>query len=123
MVADDIATSHWPPLPPAGPALILHQAADLLRRRANAAQARMAEDGPTDAATWHAELTNMLGGEVGDLAGLMSPHLVLDMADWLDSTAAEAVRHAAQGCGNDQAEITDGHPMTMALRVLATEGK
>lgn len=109
-------------LPPAGPALVLHQAADLLRRRAEAAFVRMMADGPTDAHAWRADLTNMLGGEIGDLAGLMSPHLALAIADWLDSVAAEAVRHAAKGCGNDQAEITDGHPMTMAQRILVTEG-
>jgi hypothetical protein len=36
------------------------------------------------------------------------------LAEWLESIAAEAERHEAQGWGNDQSEIADGHPLAVA---------
>lgn len=103
-------------LPPPGPALLLHQAAAKLRPVAEAAIARLAEDGRTPA-DWYAVMDNALGGPMGVLCGLLSPQLALDLCDHLDATAAEAVKHAA-GFGNLQEEITDGFPAVMAQRIL-----
>lgn len=103
-------------LPPPGPALTLHMAAARLRSVAEAAVARQAEDGRTDA-DWAYDLDGYLGGPVGVFCGLLSPGLALDLADHLDATAAEAVRYAA-GFGNLQEEITDGWPIRTARRIL-----
>lgn len=43
------------------------------------------------------------------------------LADWLESTADEAERHAAQGWGNIAEEYTDGHPINTAHAVLGKE--
>lgn len=99
-------------LPPPGPALTLHQAAAKLRAAAEAARAGGRTPTPAE---WYALMDNVLGGPVGVLCGLLSPGLALVIADHLDATAVEAVRHAA-GFGNIQEEITDGYPMTMATR-------
>lgn len=40
------------------------------------------------------------------------------LADWLDAVADEAESHAAHGYGNEEAEVTDGHPMAVALAIL-----
>ncbi|MET9222375.1 hypothetical protein ABZX65_26925 [Streptomyces sp. NPDC003300] len=112
-------TTVLPPvaLPPPGPALVLHQAAARLRGAAEAAQARQAEDDrPPE--RWYADLDNALGGPIGILCGLLSPELALELCDWLDATAVEAVRHAAGGWGNLQEEITDGYPTAIARRIL-----
>ena len=101
-------------LPPPSPALLLHQAADKLRTAATAA----GRGGRTPtSAEWYALMDNALGGPVGVFCGLLSPALALDLADWLDATAAEAVKHAA-GLGNVQEEITDGYPTTIAAHIL-----
>lgn len=102
-------------LPPPGPALTLHMAAARLRSAAEAATARQAEDGRTD---WARGMDNDLGGPVGEFCGLLSPELALDLADHLDATAVEAVRHAAGGFGNLQEEITDGWATRTAQRIL-----
>lgn len=102
-------------LPPPGPALTLHMAAARLRSAAEAAMARQAEDGRTDA-DWGYDLNGYLGGPIGEFCGLLSPELALEIADDLDRTAVEAVRHA--NAGGTQEEITDGYPIRMARRIL-----
>lgn len=104
-------------LPPPSPALTLHMAADRLRRAARLARDREAEKGRTPA-DWFSDMVDgYLGGPVGLLCGLLSPELALDLAEHLDATAVEAVKHAA-GFGNIQEEITDGFPITAAQRIL-----
>jgi len=112
-------TTPAPPavLPPPGPALTLHQAAAKLRAAAEATTADMIGN-PFWKNGWQAEVDGALGGPSGVLCGLLSPELALDVADWLDATAVAAVKHAAAGRGNIQEEITDGHPTTMAQRIL-----
>jgi hypothetical protein len=102
-------------LPPPGPALLLHMAAARLRPVAEAAIARQAEDGrgPGD---WANDLDNYLGGEVGVFCALMTPQLALDLCDWLDATAAQAVQQARAG-GTEHA-ITGGFPGTAAQHIL-----
>lgn len=103
-------------LPPPSPALTLHMAADRLRRAARLARDREAEKGRTPA-DWYADMVDgYLGGPVGLLCGLVSPELALDLADHLDATAVEAVKHAA--ADGVQQEITDGFPITAAKRIL-----
>jgi hypothetical protein len=104
-------------LPPPSPALTLNMAADKLRRAAQAALDRQAEDGRSSA-DWARGMDNYLGGPIGAFCGLLSPELALDLADFLDATAAQAVRYAA-GFGNIQEEITDGYPIRTAQRILA----
>lgn len=105
-------------LPPPGPALTLHQAADRLRRTAQLALDREAEKGRT-AADWYSDMVDgYLGGPVGMFCGLLSPSAGLELADFLDATAAQAVKHAAGGMGNCQTEITDGFPTTVANQIL-----
>lgn len=104
-------------LPPAGPALTLHEAAAKLRRLAEAALAELASNSYWGAG-WHAGITDALGGPGGDLAAVMGPRFALDLADALDDVAVEAVKHAAGGFGNCQSEVTDGWPMTVARRIL-----
>lgn len=104
-------------LPPPSPALVLHQAADRLRRAAQAAMDQEASEGRTPA-DWYADMVDgYLGGPAGMFCGLLSPAAGLELADWLDATAAEAVRYAA-GFGNLQEEITDGYPIRTAQRIL-----
>jgi hypothetical protein len=102
-------------LPPPGPALTLHMAAAKLRAAAEAAAARQAEDGRTDA-DWARDLDNALGGPIGVFCGLLTPELALDLCDWLDATATQAVRHAGTG-GTEQA-VTGGFPAIAAQRIL-----
>lgn len=103
-------------LPPPGPALTLHEAAAKLRTAAAGARAEMASNDYWGNG-WAAGVQDAIGGEAGFLAVLLDPDAADEMADWLDATAAEAVRHAA-GFGNLQEEITDGYPTALALRVL-----
>lgn len=104
-------------LPPAGPALRLHQAAAELRRRAERARAEMAGNDYW-AMGWRDGVENALGGTTGQLAALITPDIANGLANWLDSVAQEAVRHAAQGWGNCESEITDGWPETLAAWIL-----
>lgn len=106
-------------LPPPGPALTLNMAADKLRRASQDAIDRLAEDDRTSA-HWASDMDNSLGGPIGIFCGLFSPAQGLEAADWLDATAAEAVRYAA-GFGNLQEEITDGYPIQFATRILEAE--
>lgn len=101
-------------LPPPGPALLLHQAADKLRTAALAARAAGRTPTPAE---WFGVMDNALGGPVGVLCGLLSPGLALDLADWLDDTAAEAVRQARAG-GSEEA-VAGGYPTTIAQHILA----
>lgn len=103
-------------LPPPGPALMLHMAADRLRRAAQAALDAEAVKGRTGA-DWYADMVDgYLGGPVGLFCGLLSPAAGLDLADDLDRTAAGAVRHA--NAGGTQEEITNGYPTRMAQHIL-----
>lgn len=103
-------------LPPPSPALTLHMAADRLRRAAQAALDQQAKDGRTSA-DWYADMVDgYLGGAVGMFCGLFSPAAGLELADWLDATAAAAVRRAA--AGGAQEEITGGYPIRTAQRIL-----
>lgn len=103
-------------LPPPGPALLLHQAAARLRSAAEAALARELETGRSPA-RWYASMDNALGGPIGEFCGLLSPALALDLCDWLDALAIEAVRLAGSGLGV-QTDVTDGYPTTVARRIL-----
>lgn len=103
-------------LPPPGPALTLHQAAAKLRSWVAEVRAEMATNDYWSGG-WADGIQGAISGAGGMLATMFSPEMALDTADWLDATAAEAVRHAA-GFGNLQQEITDGYPTTMALRIL-----
>lgn len=103
-------------LPAPGPALTLHQAAAKLRTAAEAMLDHMI-DNPSWESGWWDNVNEYLGGPPGELCGLLSPQLALVIADHLDTTAVEAVRHAA-GFGNLQEEITDGYPTAMATRIL-----
>lgn len=103
-------------LPPPGPALTLHMAADRLRRAAQAALDAEAGKGRITA-DWFGDMVDgYLGGPVGLFCGLLSPAAGLELADWLDATAATAVRHA--GAGGTQEAITGGYPIRMAQRIL-----
>ncbi|MCW2895672.1 MAG: hypothetical protein JWO75_5161 [Actinomycetia bacterium] len=97
-------------LPPAGPALTLRQAA-------TKALAEMAAY-PYWSRGWHSGVTNALGDATAGLVALIDPHAALALADWLDAIGCAAVKHAAGGYGNEEAEVTDGHPMTVALAIL-----
>lgn len=103
-------------LPPPSPALTLHMAADRLRRAAQLARDREAANGRTPAGWFSDMVDGYLGGPVGVLCGLLSPELALDLADHLDATAVEAVKHAATG--GTQGYITNGFPITAARRIL-----
>lgn len=100
-------------LPPPGPALLLHMAAAKLRRAAEATRAAGEARTP---AQWAAYLDNVLGGPLGEFCGLMTPQLALDLCDWLDAVAAQAVRQARAG-GTEHA-ITGGFPDAAARSIL-----
>lgn len=104
-------------LPPPGPALLLHQAAAKLRGWAAAARAEMARNDYWDMG-WAAGVENAISNPTGRLAAMFSPDVADETADWLDATAAEAVKHAC-GLGNLEEEITDGYPTTIARHILA----
>lgn len=78
-------------LPAPSPALLVHEAAALLRRTAERAAADAAESAYWSA-SWANGITNALGGAVGDLAALFPPELAEEIADWLDARAAANVR-------------------------------
>lgn len=103
-------------LPPPSPALTLHMAAAKLRAAATAARAEVASNDYWDMG-WTRGVENAIGGATGALVGIFTPDMVEDLADHLDATAVEAVKHAA-GFGNIQEEITDGFPITGAKRIL-----
>jgi hypothetical protein len=102
-------------LPPPGPALLLHMAAARLRPVAEAAIARQAEDGRTDA-QWAADMDNALGGPLGEFCGLLTPHFALDLCDWLDTVAIQAVQQARLDGGTQT--ITDPFAKTAARHIL-----
>lgn len=104
-------------LPPASPALRLHQAAAELRSRVERARAEMAGNDYWEAG-WRAGVENALGGATGQLAAFITPDMAAVLANWLDAVAQEAVRHAAGGFGNCQTEITSGWPETLANHIL-----
>lgn len=102
-------------LPPPSPALTLHMAAAKLRPAAEAAIARMAEDDRTGA-DWAHDMDNYLGGPIGLFCGLLSPAAGLEMADWFDAIAVEAVRQ--ERMGGSQGAVVDGYPIRTAQRIL-----
>ncbi|MFE9127038.1 hypothetical protein ACFYOF_16735 [Streptomyces sp. NPDC007148] len=84
-------------LPPPSPALRLHQAAARLRRTAQAAQHDLDTDSfwkcYDPATAWRDGFENGMGGICSQLAGLLTPQLALQLAEWLDATGAHAARH------------------------------
>jgi hypothetical protein len=78
-------------LPPPSPALALHQAADKIRRSAQAALAEMASNDYWRNG-WAAGVTNAIGGSEGDLAALLSPEAAIELADVLDTVGSAAAR-------------------------------
>lgn len=103
-------------LPPPGPALLLHQAAAKARGWAAEARAEMASNDYWDAG-WSDGIQGAISGAAGTLAAMFSPDVADETADWLDATAAEAVKHA-RGLGNLEEEITDGYPTAIARHIL-----
>lgn len=103
-------------LPPPSPALTLHMAAAELRALVAKVRARMAQNDYWGMG-WTPGVENAIGGPEGVLAGMFTPDLADVLADHLDATAVEAVKHAA-GFGNIQEEITSGFPITTARRIL-----
>ena len=79
-------------LPPPSPALTVHQAADRIRTLADAALRRMARNEYWGNG-WKAGITDALGGEEGELAGLFTPELAIQFADWLDTSASHNARY------------------------------
>ena len=79
-------------LPPPGPALTVHQAAARIRTLAERALERMARN-EYWAGGWAVGVTNALGGEEGELAGLFTPELAIQFADWLDTSASRNARY------------------------------
>ncbi|UPZ27702.1 hypothetical protein MUK60_07620 [Streptomyces sp. LRE541] len=86
-------------LPPASPALTVHQAAANLRHTAQAALADLNSDSfwsCYDRATaWRDGFENGMGGACSRLAAVFTPELALEIADWLDETASTAARTGA----------------------------
>lgn len=82
-------------LPPPSPALVLHQAADTLRRSAQAALAAMAANSYWGSG-WTAGVTNAIGGPEGELAGLLSPEAAIELADVLDTVGSAAARRISE---------------------------
>jgi hypothetical protein len=79
-------------LPAPGPALVVHQAAARVRALAERALERMARN-EYWAGGWAVGVTNALGGEEGELAGLFTPELAIEFADWLDAAASRNARY------------------------------
>ncbi len=79
-------------LPPPSPALTVHQAAARIRTLAERALERMARN-EYWAGGWPVGVTNALGGEEGELAGLFTPELAIQFADWLDTVASHNARY------------------------------
>lgn len=104
-------------MPPPGWALTLNQAAAKLRDRAAKARAE-AKGNDYWNGGWARGVENAIGGAEGVLAGMFTPDMADEIADWLDSIALEAVKHAAGGMGNCESEICDGYPTTLARRIL-----
>lgn len=78
-------------LPPPSPALVLHQAAAVLRRSAQDALAAMSRNEYWNGG-WARGLTNAVSGPEGDLAALLSPEAAIELADALDTVGSEAAR-------------------------------
>jgi hypothetical protein len=85
-----------PVLPPPSLALTVHQAAAHIRSIAEAALADLDSDGfwsCYDRATaWRDGFENGMGGVCSQLAGLFTPELAIEFADWLDIAASDHVR-------------------------------
>ncbi|HEY9408465.1 MAG TPA: hypothetical protein VIP77_02695 [Jiangellaceae bacterium] len=79
-------------MPPPSPALTVHQAAARIRTLAERALERMARN-EYWAGGWAVGVTNALGGEEGELAGLFTPELAIQFADWLDTAASHNARY------------------------------
>ena len=86
------AVTEFALLPAPGPALVVHQAAAHIRALAERALERMARN-EYWAGGWVVGVTNALGGEEGELAGLFTPELAMGFADWLDTVASHNARY------------------------------
>ena len=84
-------------LPPPGPALAVHEAAARIRRTAESAQADLDTDDfwkcYDPATAWRDGFLNGMGGACSELAGLFTPALATELADWLDAVASANARH------------------------------
>lgn len=78
-------------LPAPSPALMLHQAAAILRSSAIAAIAAIDRNDYWQVG-WKTGITNAVGGPEGELAALLSPEAAIELADALDTVGAEAAR-------------------------------
>jgi hypothetical protein len=81
-------------LPAPSPALVVHQAAARIRALAEKALERMGRN-EYWASGWATGVSNAMGGEEGELAGLFTPELAIKFADWLDTAASHNARHGA----------------------------
>lgn len=86
-------------LPAPGPALVVHEAAARIRTLAEAALADLNGDdfwSCYDRATaWRDGFENGMGGVCSQLAGLFTPELAIQFADWLDAVASHNARYGA----------------------------
>lgn len=74
------------------PLLELRMAAIKVRSRVEAAQARLAGEEYSWTTDYARLADNWLGGEIGELAGLFSPHVGLELAGWLESVVKRLER-------------------------------
>ena len=79
-------------LPPPSPALTVHQAAARIRSLAEQSLAQMARNEYWQLG-WAVGVSNAIGGEEGELAGLFTPALAVEFADWLDTSASHNARY------------------------------
>ncbi|MCX5253573.1 hypothetical protein OOK27_05220 [Streptomyces canus] len=84
-------------LPAPGPALTVHQAAARIRSVAEKALADLNSDdfwsGYDRATAWRDGFENGMGGVCSQLAGLFTPELAIQFADWLDTVASHNARY------------------------------
>jgi len=100
-------------LPPPSPALIVHEAASVIRQTVEAAQRHLdtAESWACyeRATAWRDGFVNGMGGDCSELAALFTPELAFDFADWLDEVASANARH---GVPLPPLAITAAHTVT-----------
>jgi len=84
-------------MPPPSPALTVHEAAAVIRRIAERAQHDLDTDDfwkcYNPATAWRDGFENGMGGVCSELAGLFTPALAAEFADWLDTVASANARH------------------------------
>jgi hypothetical protein len=103
-------TGHEVLLPPPSLALVMHQAAAVIRSAAEKARAEMANHDYWRG-NWAAEIDNLVGDRVGPMLTLFSPGNVLELADWLDEVGAHGARNGdaaiPKGAGYFAREVLD----------------